>query len=220
MVVRDTTTSRYLGLFPFGQFWAWAIEIWRNDQLIPSVGLRYRFERTTGLAISPSVFEGRTDGGGRIWVGAPVADSGVVEGRVTVFPEDGPAQTLAQVFRLPTFQDDQPAFAGVFVHGPALRYTGRLLGPDGAPVVGATVTWERVSGIGAAPATLTSVSGTDGAFDLVQYPSAVGEVVGRILVRPPAPWAAATILTFDGIRLATHESPEPRIGVTLRLPSP
>jgi len=220
MVVRDTTTSRYLGLFPYGQLWAWAIEIWRNDQLLPSTGLRYRFERTSGLSISPAVFEGQTDGGGRIWIGAPVSDSGAVEGRVTVYPVGGPAQTLPPVFQLPTFQDDQPAFAGVFVHGPALRYLGRLLGPTGAPVAGASVTWERVGGIGAVPAVITSTSGPDGGFDLVQYPSADGEVRGRIIVRPPAPWAPGTVLAFEEIRLSTHDTPEPRIGVTLRLPTP
>ena len=220
LTVRDTVTARYLGFFPYGQLWAWAIELWNNDRLQPAPNIRYRFERTAGLSIVPSTFDGITDAGGRIWLSAPVSDSGTVRGRLTVYPDGQPSQQLPHEFVFDTFQGDQPAFAGTFVYGPALRLYGALVAPDGAPLSGATVTWERTGGIGASPAVLTSLTGSDGRFDLRQSPVAFGEVIGRVTVRPPLPWPVGTALVFDGVRLEAHDSAEPRVGLTLRLPAP
>jgi hypothetical protein len=57
----------YLGLFAFGERWAWAFELWRHDMLIPMPNLPYRLIRVGGLAITPSSsgtdFSSRTDCG-------------------------------------------------------------------------------------------------------------------------------------------------------------
>jgi len=216
----DSTFFRSLGLWAYGERWAWAIEIWRNDSLKPVAGLRAQFSRTGGLAISPDPINGLTTAtNGRIELRAGVNDTGFVDGQITVFPATGPPRVI-QGIHLRTNPDDNLHFGGVVSFGPSLRYVGEVLTTDGTPVVGARVTWTQTSGIPATPAALDGVTDVNGRFPLTLYPSADGGVIGRVTVRPPPPWAAGTQFVFDNLRLDSFESADLKLAVTYKIPKP
>jgi O-antigen ligase/polysaccharide polymerase Wzy-like membrane protein len=215
----DSTFIRSMGLWAYGERWAWTLELWRNDSLKPSPGTRVQFTRTGGLAISPSTIDGTTASNGRVELRASVLDTGVVEGRLTVIPTVGPQRAINGI-RLRTNADEDLHFGGIVSYGPALRYVGEVLTPDGAPVVGARVLWTQTSGIPATPATLDSTTDKNGRFPLTLYPSADGGVIGRVRVRPPPPWPAGAEYVFENLRLDSFESSELKLAVTYRIPRP
>jgi hypothetical protein len=216
----DSLAIRSMGVWAFGERWAWTIELWRFDSLkpAPNVGVIYR--RTGGLNIEPAVFENiHTDAGGRFELRATVRDTGTVLGEIVVFPSAGPPRVIPNV-RLRTNADDQLHFAGVFGFGPALRYVGEVLTTDGAPVAGAQVTWTQTAGVPATPNPLNTTTGADGRFPLQLYPSLDGEVTGTVRVRPPAPWPAGTEFVFTNLKLNSFESADLKLAVTYRIPRP
>jgi len=216
----DSTFVRYMGLWAYGERWLWTLEVWRNDSLKPSPGLRVQFARTGGLAISPTTINGLVTGSnGRIELHASVQDTGSVDGQLTVFPQVGPPRVIRGI-RLRTNADEQLHFGGVVSYGPSLRYTGEVLTDGGAPVVGAQVRWTQTAGIAATPAILDGVTDSNGRFPLTLFPSIDGGVIGRVRVRPPAPWPAGAEYVFDNLRLDSFESPELKLAVTYRIPRP
>ncbi len=146
-------------------------------------------------------------------------DTGFVNGNVVVFPKTGPPRVITGL-SLRTNADDQLHFAGVFTFGPALRYVGEVLTTDGAPVVGAQVTWTQTSGIAATPSTLSGVVDANGRFPLTLYPSTDGGVIGTVRVQPPPPWAPGTVFTFTNLRLDTFLTPDLKLAVTYRIARP
>ena len=72
----------------------------------------------------------------------------------------------------------------------------------------------------AAPSTLDVLTDVNGRFPLTLYPSADGGAIGRVRVRPPAPWPATAEFVFDNLRLDSFESPELKLAVTYRIPRP
>jgi O-antigen ligase len=216
----DSAFTRSMGLWAYGERWAWALELWRNSDLKPAPGIRVQFLRTGGLAITPSTIDGLlTDAGGRFELRAAVHDTGVVEGQLIVFPSGGPNRVISGV-RLRTNADDQLHFGGVVSFGPALHFVGEVLTPDGTPVVGARVQWTQTSGIPATPATLDVVTDVNGRFPLELVPSADGGVIGRVRVRPPPPWPATAEYVFENLRLDSFESANLKLAVTYRIPRP
>jgi len=215
----DSTYIRSTGLWAYGERWAWAIEVWRNDSLKPSSGVRAEFARTGGLAISPATISGTTASNGRFELRASVQDTGTVEGTLTVFPPVGPQRVISGI-RLRTNADEQLHFAGIVSYGPALRFVGEVLTTDGARVVGAQVQWTQTSGVPATPTVLDGVTDADGRFPLTLYPSADGGAIGRVRVRPPPPWPAGTEYVFENLRLDSFASSELKLAVTYRIPRP
>jgi 5-hydroxyisourate hydrolase-like protein (transthyretin family) len=216
----DSTFLRSMGLWAYGERWAWALELWRNDSLKPAPGVRVQFTRTGGLAIAPSTLDGLvTASNGRIELRASVLDTGVVDGQLTVTPQTGPPRVITGI-HLRTNADDQLHFGGVVSFGPALRYTVEVLTPDGAPVVGARVQWTQTSGIAATPAVVDTVTDASGRIPLTLFPSMDGGVIGRVRVRPPAPWPAGAEYVFEPLRLDTFESSELKLAATYRIPRP
>ena len=215
----DSTFIRSMGLWAYGERWAWALELWRNDSLKPSPNVRVQFARTGGLAISPATISGVTAADGRVELRASVQDTGFVDGQLTVLPQVGPQRVIRGI-RLRTNADEQLHFGGVVSYGPSLRYVGEVLTSDGAPVVGARVQWTQTSGVSAAPPTLDVVTDVNGRFPLTLYPSVDGGAIGRVRVRPPAPWPATAEFVFDNLRLDSFESPELKLAVTYRIPRP
>ncbi len=215
----DSAFIRYMGLWAYGERWAWALELWRNDSLKPSPGVRVQFARTAGPAISPATINATTGSDGRIELRASVQDTGTVEGQLTVIPQTGPQRVIRGI-SLRTNPDEQLHFGGVVSYGPSLRYVGEVLTTDGAPVVGAQVQWTETSGIAATPATLDGVTDSNGRFPLTLFPSADGGAIGRVRVRPPPPWPAGAEYVFDNLRLDSFESAELKLAVTYRIPRP
>ena len=215
----DSTAIRSAGLFAYGERWAWAVELWRNDRLAPVPRLKATFTRTGGLAITPESVNVVSGTDGRIQLIAEVPDTGTVVGDITVFPDSGPPR-LIKGLRLRTAESDQLQFAGVFGYGPSLRYVGEVLRQDGTPVVNAQVQWTQTSGIAATPTVLNSTTDVNGRFPLTLYPSIDGFVVGTVKVTPPAPYAAGTLFTFTNLQLNTFESGGLVLAVTYRIPPP
>ena len=215
----DSVFIRSMGLWAYGERWAWALELWRNDSLKPSPGVRVQFARTGGLAISPATISATSGSDGRIELRASVEDTGTVAGDLTVMPPIGPQRVIKGI-RLRTNADEQLHFGGVVSYGPALRFVGEVLTTDGGPVVGAQVQWTQTSGIPATPAILDGVTDSNGRFPLTLFPSADGGAIGRVRVRPPPPWPAGAEYVFDNLRLDSFESTELKLAVTYRIPRP
>ncbi len=215
----DTGELRFGGVFGYGPSLRYAIELWTFAQLGPASNVGVEFRRTGGVAMSPERISSTTGADGRFEIAPSVADSGTVLGEIAVFPSVGPPRIIPNV-RLQTFETGDLRFGGVYGFGPALRYVGEVLRQDGAPVVGAQVTWTQSSGIPAAPSTVTVVTDQSGRFPLTLIPSLDGEVVGTVRVTPPLPWATGTQFTFNELRLNSFESGDLRLAVTYRIPSP
>ncbi len=217
----DSTSARSLGAFRYGQGWAWAIELWRNDSLKQAKGVHATFRRTGGLAITPDSLQLVTASDGRIVVRASVTDTGVVDGEITVQPDSGPSRLITGL-HLGTYASDTLRFAGVFGFGPSLRYVGEIRRWDGAAVVGASVTWAPDSGLATTPSTLTSTTDGNGRFDLTLYPpgNADGTVVGHLIVKPVAPYAPGSSYTVTGVRLTTFDTSELRFAGVFAIPNP
>lgn len=216
----DSVALRSFGVWAFGDAWAWAVELWRNDSLKPAPGVGAQFVRTGGVALASDTISGLTAGAdGRIELRSSVSDTGFVNGNVIVFPTVGPPRVITGL-RLHTNPDDQLHFAGVFTFGPALRYVGEVLTTDGAPVVGAAVQWIQTSGIAATPAVLNDTTDADGRFPLTLFPSADGGAIGQVRVQPAAPWPGGTEFVFNNLRLDTFLSPDLKLAVTYRIPAP
>jgi hypothetical protein len=217
LIVRDTTTSRYLGVFPVGHMWKYSIEAWRLDLFRPDPGIPFVFERVGGAEITPSRWEGVTDGGGRIWLDATFADSGTVVGRWTLYPKDRPAYTYP-LFSLPTFAGNEPRFVGTLNYGPALWYYGFVRDTLDRPVAGATVSWKRTAGILVDPPTGSATTDAEGRFYISRMSVPLpGQLTLELAVRPPGA-SSATSFTFGNVVLSTHETIEWNLGPVLRIP--
>lgn len=212
-------SSGYLGVFGFGERWAWAIELWRHDMLIPMPDLPYRLVRVGGLAINPTTFQGRTDAGGRFYVSATVPDSGTVFADLYITPP-GQSERLVRRFALRTSTSDQPQFAGVHGYGPALRYQIPILDAAGAPVANALVRFERTGGIAATPVTTDGRTDAAGRLFVFYLPQADGVLEGRVSVTPGPPWPPGATFTFDRVTLATVENGDVQVASPIRLPAP
>ena len=221
MSTYDSTADRSLGVFGYGQQWAWAIAIWRNDSLKPAVGVPVTFRRTGGIAIQPDSIQATTAADGTIRIRANVTDTGFVDGEITVYPDSGPPRLISGL-HLGTYAADAVPFAGVFSYGPSLHYAGKLVNSDTVPVVGATVTWTRDYGLNATPATLTVKTDSTGYFDLWLYPpdNAEGTVAGHLTVSPPAPYPANTQYVIDFVSLTTFLSAQRQFSYQFVIPKP
>jgi hypothetical protein len=216
----DSLSLRSFGVWAFGERWAWAVELWKNDSLKPAAGVGAQFIRTGGVALPGDTISGLTTGAdGRVELRASVQDTGFVNGNIIVFPKTGPPRLISGL-RLRTNADDQLHFAGVFAFGPALRYVGEVLTTDGAPVVGASVTWTQTAGIVATPTVLTGTTDAAGRFPLTLFPSTDGGAIGTVRVRPPAPWAPGTEFVFPNLRLDTFLTADLKLAVTYRIARP
>ncbi len=217
----DSTAARYLGDFGYGQRWAWAIELWRDDSLKQAKGVPVTFRRTGGIATTPDSVQLVTGSDGRIVVQASVTDTGYVDGQITVRPATGPARLITGL-HLRTYAADTLGFAGVFTFGPSLRYAGQIQNAAGTPIVGATVTWTRDSGLAATPPTLTATTDATGYFNVILYPpdNTDGTVAGHFTVKPPPPYAANSSYTINSVNLPTFQTADLRFAGVFLIPNP
>ncbi len=217
--IYDASVIPNSGAYYFGERWAWALEFWRNDKLVPVPNVRVTFERTGGLAMTPASFDLRTDSTGRIVLRSAVRDTGTVVGDLTVLA-DGATPRVYRGVALRTTPNDNVDFAGVYTFGPALRYVGVVQRTDGTGIPGAQVRWTQTLGPPATPAVVDLVTDATGYFPLTLLPSGTGTVFGTFRVVPPAPWAPGTIFTFANQPLATFETLDAKLGAVLRIAPP
>lgn len=219
LTVRDTNTSRALGVFPVAHMWIYAIEAWRRDLYRPDPGVPFRFERLSGPALTPSVWTGVTDGGGRIWLKAQYSDTGTVVGRWILSPPGRPVDTLT--FTLPTFAENEPRFAGTHPYGPALWYTVTVKDSANRPVANADVSWRRTGGLVVDPADGSGRTDADGRVYLARMAvPAAGNVVLELTVRPGGLWGSGRTFVFPGVSLPTHLTEEWNSAGVFRIPTP
>ena len=216
----DSTSIRSMGLWAYGERWAWALEVWRNDSLKPSPGVRVQFDRTGGLAISPATIGATTGSDGRVELRASVQDTGIVEGQLTVTPQTGPQRVIKDI-RLRTNADEQLHFGGVVSYGPALRFVGEVLTHRRrACRRRAGAVDADVGHSGHSRRCSIGVTDSNGRFPLTLFPSADGGA-DRSRARPAAASVAGRReFVFDNLRLDSFESSGLKLAVTYRIPRP
>lgn len=114
---RNSGPIPFSGVWGYGEAWKWTLEVVRNATGATAAGIPVTFRRTAGLEVTPQVFSGVTDAGGRFQVEGAVRDTGVVIGELTIAPPGEPAHVIRDI-RLRTNPDNEFHFAGLFGFGP------------------------------------------------------------------------------------------------------
>jgi hypothetical protein len=214
----DTDQLLLLGVWGYGQQILYAGELFLRGTGMPAVGLEVEFRRTGGIAISPETLVVHTDATGRFPLAPSNSADGEVVGTLVVrLPAPLAPDTIAGV-HLATFASDEMRFLGRWGVGPSLAYVGevRELGTD-APVVNATVEFQRTDGIQVTPSLLVGHTGSDGRFLLNPSPQSDGDVVGNLTIHPTAPLRDTTV---TGVRLQTFRGDGLRLAGVWRLVPP
>lgn len=177
-------------------------------------GVAVEFRRTGGVALAfDTVFRARTDGAGRMPLldrQAPAAGFGVLVGDLTVkLPAPYATEVVRGIQLANTYlYRDATRVLRVGV-GPNLDYAIQFFDrASGRPVPGVGITFTRTGGVATTPTTITSMSQAGGAAPIRLRALADGEVVGTVIVRPPAP---GTVDTIRNVRLATFHSDRGRV---------
>lgn len=183
---------------------------YRNDETRPAANVRVTFRRTGGAELvgpqAAAEHSMTTDANGigmlfppRAWAGAmePVIGDLIVD----LPPPLGPTVRHNYAIRPNAFFTSHPI--AVQLTGPSLSYAMHFSdSATGASVAGATLAFQRASGIPTQPASFTSASGADGWAYFHLAPLAMGSVVGDLTIRasaggPAKEWKALTLETFD-----------------------
>lgn len=211
----DRDTVLLAGRWFIGEQVFGALELFaRATQRPLDSGVVAVFRRTGGIRIDPDSQVWRTNREGRIPIRAAALESGTVTGDVEVrLPAPFRTDTVRGV-RLASRDDDTQTFLGRAGVGAWLGYVGRVVAADGRPVADARVEFRRTGGIQVAQP-YSTVSNADGYFPLTMAPLGEGEVVGDVVITPPAPFRATTV---PGVRLATYATDEVKAAGTWAVP--
>lgn len=90
LATNDGSGAQYIGLLGHGEAWWQQFEIRRQSDSTTINNTPWRFTRTGGVMITPSVLEGISDGGGLITMLAAVSDTGTVTGLLELLPAGQP----------------------------------------------------------------------------------------------------------------------------------
>lgn len=101
------TDARYVGLVGHGEAWWYSLYIKRSSDSSAVSFVPFRFTRTGGLAITPNVVTGMTNGEGFLYLSAKVTGTGTVTGILELLPPGQPAVTVG-TFNLATYAGDTP----------------------------------------------------------------------------------------------------------------
>jgi 5-hydroxyisourate hydrolase-like protein (transthyretin family) len=209
MPVYDTDEVRLLQTWGVGPSLLWVGELHGRGSRLPISGAEVRVHRTGGIAVSPETFTVRSDATGRFpLVTQPLADSGTVIVELTI---TRPGVTTPDVLRdvaIPTFDDDSVKLLRVWGIGGWVNYAGILFHRStGAPAENVEVEFRRTGGITARPDTFTVRSNFFGGFPMTPATDGEGELIGDLIIRPPAPLRPTTV---RGVRLPTFAADELR----------
>ena len=172
-------------------------------------GVQVDFQRTGGVPVTVPAFTVVSDKSGRFGFPTFPLASGAVDGRL-IFRAPIPSTPETLFVSLPTFDEDGGRFFRVIGLGAYLPYYGIVV-LGGPGVDGVQVEVARVSGIGITPATFTTKTANGGIFAIHPAPSALGDVVVDLTIRPPG----FTPYTIRGVKLSTADRtvPDRLIGV-------
>lgn len=176
----------------------------RTDR--PLAGARVTIVRTGGVAVSPDSVRLVSGPDGRIYFGADAAEPGELVADLIVTSSSLPRPSRLSGVALPAgYLDRVPVVGAVWRFGSALPYVGELFHRStGARSAGIEVEFRRTGGILVDPASFTVHTGPDGRFPLNRsIPRTDGDVLGVLIVRPPAPAAAETI---PAVRMPTVDT--------------
>ena len=170
-----------------------------------AAGVSIGFQRTSGLAIDPPSWSVSTDDGGSAFFPARAPTAGVVTGNVTITPK-APWKSISLTGRqFPTFETDSFIVAADVRVGPAFPHYV-IIRANGAPLKGARVDLQRVSGIELSSSHFSAATNDTGIVYLRLEPKTEGEIVADISVMPPKPYAGFTV---RGVHLTAVDADVP-----------
>ncbi len=171
----------------------------------PLAGARVTIRRTGGVALSSDSIDVTAGGDGRIYFKLDAADAGDMVADVVV-----EAPTVGRTFRrdgvhfTATYVDQIPAVGAVWSFGAGLPYVGEIYARgSGIRPAGIDVEFRRTGGIPTDPDSFVVATNADGRFPFLLTPEADGEVVGDLVIRPPAPQVPETI---PALRMSTADT--------------
>ncbi|MBC8086044.1 MAG: O-antigen ligase family protein [Phycisphaerae bacterium] len=206
--VYDSVAIRTLGSFSYGEAFNWTVELFdRGTQsLLPNATTEFR--QTSGVPISPSVFQGRTGADGRFELRASVRDTGTVVGDLFV-TLPGKASTKVRTLALRTNPDDSLRYAGMIAVGERWAWSLELWRHDRlAPAPGVDVEFRQTGGLAIAPAVIRGRTDAGGRVELRALVNDTGTVIGELLVMP----AGEPSRIIPNIRLRTFDGDDLRFG--------
>jgi hypothetical protein len=187
---------RYLGdwKIPY-PYLPYEVHFYRVGTGAPVQGMEVEFRRTGGIPVSPDTFRVTSDGFGNVKLRPRTDVPGVLHGELLVYPLPPLQPYVIPNLRMQTFVaeriDSTLVRSGV---GLAISYGGALVWQGtGQPVANAEVEFRRTGGVMIQPERFTSRSDGFGTFFLRSTPLVNGEVVGDLVVRPPAPYREQTV---------------------------
>ena len=174
----------------------------------PVAGAQVTVQRTGGVAIAPpDTFTVTSDSLGRIYFKVNAAEPGTMIADLSITtPAQQSTTHISSVNFAAHYLDVIPQVAGVFLAGAWTPYVGELY-RRGSMVrsAGISVEFERTGGVAASPDTFTVQTNDAGRFPLITTPLAVGNLVGNLIVRPPAPELPETIFAVTMPPLDTNQ---------------
>lgn len=180
------------------------------------------FRRTGGVALLPgadTVTRATTDAGGRATVLSPsqvAAAFGEIIGDLTVkLPGDLGTSVITGVRIQNSYKYKDATQIVRYAVGPNLDYAIRVFNrATAAPQPNTRVTFTRTGGVATSPTTVTGVTDATGTWLLRLRPLAQGEVVGTLVLAPPAP---ARPDTLRNVRIATFDDNAGRLFANLNV---
>jgi hypothetical protein len=181
-------------------------QLFQRADFSPTVGAEIEFRRVSGPRLQPDTFVVRSDANGRFPLRSQAAAAGEVVADLVVRPRPPYNAFTIRGVRTSTrfIERVGEEVVGIWGVGPYLPYIGILVfGDTGEQALGVEVEFRRTGGIATQPqgyVTRVREGGIFGSGTVV--PLEYGELIGEIVVRPPAPYRSFTI---PNIRLQTIE---------------
>lgn len=201
----ETTVARdsvaFLGRWGVGPRLVYVAELFDRATGGPAAGIEVVFRRTGGIRVEPDTFTVRTNERGAFVLELSPADEGELIGELEIRPPAPYRQEVVPVRLTTTHKDGEVRFLGRWGVGFNLAYVGEIVRrEDYGAMPGVEVEFRRTGGIRVEPDTLTVKTDENGRFLLAPRPLEEGEVLGQLIIRPPAPFAE---LRVPEVRLST-----------------
>lgn len=186
---------------PFPYF-GYEIKLFFGANREPAVGVEARFRRTGGVPLAvPDTFTVFSDERGIIFLRPRSTTYGEVTGDLTIYPPLPYKEIHFPNFTMKSFVVDRADSTIMVQLGPRLPYSIIFVWSDtGQGAEGVEVEFDRTGGIPVSPERLVTRSDRFGTVHIDPAPLRSGEVVGDLVVRPPAPGRGFTVHDF---RLST-----------------
>jgi hypothetical protein len=171
----------------------------------PAAGVEVEFRRVSGVPLQPDTFVVTTNADGVFPLRTqPLGAGEVVAELVVRSPPPYRSFTVPELRLRTNFMERPEPLVGLWGVGPHLPYLGHLVWADTrVSAADVEVEFRRTLGIPVQPESYVTRSNAAGHFALgAVVPLGYGELIGEVIVRPPAPYRSFTI---PDIRLETTE---------------